>query len=265
MIEEALLARVPGCEHGEPPLQVEPLSGGRGCNDVMRIDTGAGQFVLRRRHSPLDRPGSLSRNELLSHHLAAVAGLAPRLIDAAENGEWLLMEFVPGETWSESRLLAAAGIDALGAQLRRLQAVPLPEELPSIDAPAIARGYLRMIAARDPALAGGLVQELRAVEADSRELESMVDRATLNHGDLQAANMLGPGPVLVDWEYAQRSHPTYDVACLLAYYPALQAQLERLLAACGLDSEGDRRILSLQQRLFARLNRLWQLAHTETG
>ncbi len=265
MIEDALLARVPGCEGAEPPLQVEPLSGGRGCNAVLRIDTRAGRFVLRRRHSPLDRPGSLSRNELLSHQLAAAAGLAPRLVDAAEDGAWLLMEFVPAETWTEPRLFAAAGIDALGAQLQRLQALRLPEELPPIDALAIARGYLRMIAARDAALAGGLVQELRGVEADSRELESMVDRATLNHGDLQAANMLGPEPVLVDWEYAQRCHPTYDVACLLAYYPTLQAQQARLLAACGLDSAGDRRILALQQRLFSRLNRLWQLAHTETG
>jgi aminoglycoside phosphotransferase (APT) family kinase protein len=265
MIEAPLLARVPGCETGQPPLQVQPLSGGRGCNTVLRIDTHAGRFVLRRRHSPRDRPGSLSRNELLSHRLAATIGLAPRLIDAAEDGEWLLMEFVPAETWTESLLFTAAGIDALGAQLQRLQALALPEKLPFIDAPGIARGYLRTIAARDAALAGGLVQELRAVEADSRELESMVDRATLNHGDLQAANMLGPGPVLVDWEYAQRCHPTYDVACLLAYYPALEAQRERLLAACGLNSQGDRRILSLQQRLFRRLNRLWQLAHTETG
>jgi thiamine kinase len=265
MIEASLLARVPGCEAGQPPLQVEPLSGGRGCNAVMRIDTRTGRFVLRRRHRPLDRPGSLSRNELLSHRLAAAIGLAPHLIDAAEDGAWLLMEFVPAETWTESLLITAAGIDALGAQLQRLQALPLPEDLPFIDAPGIARGYLRMIAARDAALAGGLVPELRGVEADSRELETIVDRATLNHGDLQAANLLGPEPLLVDWEYAQRCHPTYDVACLLAYYPALQGQQERLLAACGLNSPGDRRILSLQQRLFARLNRLWELAHTETG
>jgi thiamine kinase len=265
MIEEALLARVPGCEGGSPPLQIEPLTGGRGCNAVVRIDTRAGRFVLRSRHSPQDRPGSVSRTELLSHQLAAAAGLAPRLIDADDDGAWLLMEFVAAETWTESRLFAAAGIDALGAQLQRLHAIPLPVDLPPIDAPAIARGYLRMIAAHDAALAGSLVQELRAVEADSRELDSMADRATLNHGDLQAANLLGPGPVLVDWEYAQRCHPTYDLACLLAYYPALQARQEHVLAACGLDSPGDRRILSHQQRLFTRLNRLWQLAHTETG
>lgn len=262
MIEAALLARVPGCEAGQPAQRVEPLSGGRGCNAVMRIDTAAGQFVLRRRHQPLNRPGSFSRNELQCHRLAAAAGLAPRLLDAADDGAWLLMEYIPENPWTDSQLITAAGIEALGAQLRRLHALPLPPDLPPIDAPQIARDYLRLIAARDPGLAAGLVAELRGVEQGARELAVASDRTALNHGDLQAANLLGPRPLLVDWEYAQRVHPTYDVACLLSYYPALQPQQQSLLEACGLDSAGDRQILSLQQRLFSRLNRLWQLAYT---
>lgn len=266
MIEPALLARVPGCEHGHPPLRVEPLSGGRGCNAVVRIDTSAGRFVLRRRHPPLDRPASFSRDELRNHRLAADGGIAPRLIDAAENGAWLLMEYVPAGAWSEPRLFAASGIEALGAQLQRLQTLRLPEDLAPIDVMQIATGYLRMVAARDPALATALADQVRALEQLTRELSDVTDRATLNHGDLQAANLLGPQPLLIDWEYAQRAHPTYDVGCLLTYYPVLQSHQERLLAACGLDSPADRQILSLQLRLFERLNRLWTLAYTgETG
>jgi thiamine kinase len=262
VIEPALLARVPGCRDGQPALRFEPLSGGRGCNAVVRIDTTAGRFVLRRRHPPLDRPGSFSRNELACHRVAADAGLAPFLIDAGEDGAWLLMEYVSAQPWSEARLFTAAGIEALGGQLRQLHAVPLPDEMSRIDAVQIAHGYLRLIAARDPALADASSSELRGVEDEAGRLAAATDRTTLNHGDLQAANLLGPQPLLVDWEYAQRAHPTYDVACLLSYYPALLPQQERLLAACGLDSPGDRQILSLQQRLFARLNRLWQLACT---
>lgn len=172
------------------------------------------------------------------------------------------MEYVPEDPWTDARLFTAAGIEALGAQLRRLHALPLPDDLPALDAAHIARGYLRLIAARDPALAAGLVGELRSVEQGARELGDITDRAALNHGDLQAANLLGSRPLLVDWEYAQRVHPTYDVACLLSYYPALQSQQACLLRACGLDSDTDRQILSLQKRLFTRLNRLWQLAYT---
>jgi thiamine kinase len=266
VIEPALLARVPGCEHGRPPLCVEPLSGGRGCNAVVRIDTASGQFVLRRRHPPLDRPASFSRDELRSHRLAADAGIAPRLIDAAEDGAWLLMEYVSEGAWDEPRLFAAAGIEALGMQLQRLHTLRLPGDMAPIDVMQIATGYLRMVVARDPELAAGLAAELRDLEPLARELSAVTDRATLNHGDLQAANLLGPQPLLVDWEYAQCVHPTYDLACLLTYYPVLKSQQERLLAACGLDSPADRQILSLQLRLFERLNRLWQLAYTgETG
>jgi thiamine kinase-like enzyme len=86
----------------------------------------------------------------------------------------------------------------------------------------------------------------------------------LNHGDLMAANLVGHGagmqPLLVDWEYAQRTDPTWDVACLLVYYPGIESRLESLLAALGLDSARDRQILSLQRRLFDGLNHLWQRA-----
>jgi thiamine kinase len=262
VIEPELLARVPGCIEGQPALRIEPLSGGRGCNSVVRIDTAAGQFVLRRRHPPLDRPGSFSRNELCAHRLAADAGLAPRVIEASHDGAWLLMDYVPETPWTEAQLFTDAGIEALGVQLQRLQALRLPDELPPIDAAQIASGYLQRIAARDTSLAEALVTEVRGVEQDAHELAGLSDRATLNHGDLQAANLVGMQPWLVDWEYAQRAHPTYDVACLLSYYPALRSQRDRLLAACGLNSIADRQILLTQQRLFARLNRLWQLAHT---
>jgi len=265
VIEPALLVRVPGCEAGQSPHRIEALSGGRGCNSVVRVDSTAGSFVLRRRHPPLDRPGSFSRNELQCHRIAAEAGLAPRLIDAEEDGAWLLMEYVAAEPWTEERLFTASGIESLGCQLQRLHALPLTDAVPAIDAARIARGYLQQIARRDAQLAAALSEELPGVEAAVQEIAAASDRSVLNHGDLQVANLLGPAPLLVDWEYAQRTDPLYDVACLLGYYPALQPQQDRLLASCGLDSPQNRQILSLQMRLFVRLNRLWEHAAPETG
>jgi thiamine kinase-like enzyme len=72
--------------------------------------------------------------------------------------------------------------------------------------------------------------------------------------------------VLIDWEYAQVADPTYDVACLLVYYPRVESHLEVLLGAAGLDSIADRAALTLQRELFGCLNRLWGLANaTESG
>src|SRR5690606_30448667 len=86
MIPPHLLALIPGCEEGVPPTSVQPLPGGRGCNVVLRVDTEAGTFVLRQRHTPLDRPGAVALTELRSQMAAASAGLAPRIIQAAVDG-----------------------------------------------------------------------------------------------------------------------------------------------------------------------------------
>ena len=83
----------------------------------------------------------------------------------------------------------------------------------------------------------------------------------INHGDLQVANLIGNPPVLIDWEYAQIAAPTYDIACLLTYYPQLQVWQPDLLAASGLTRPEDLELLGLQKQLFACLNRLWALAN----
>jgi len=262
-----LVMRVPGCGRGEVPLHLQALAGGRGVNGVWRVRTRVGDFVLRLRHEPVDRPGSFSRFELAAHRLAAAAGLAPRIVDSAEDGRWLVMEFVDAPVWDEAQLLSDAGVDVLGAALTRLHDIDCPSTLPRVDAPGIARGYLGRIAGSAPEHLRRAEAQCAAIEFESRDLEGLDGRAVLNHGDLMAANLLGPGPqsppLLVDWEYSQRAHPTWDLACLLAYYPMLEQRLDRLLGATGLSSARDRQILSLQRRLFMRLNGLWQ--HAEAG
>lgn len=222
-----------------------------------RVDTPAGRFVLRRRHAPVDRPGSVAIMELRSQQTAAAAGLAPALIAAAPDGQWLLMEFVEGSLWTEAQLLSPHGLSVVGARLDRLHALTAPAGLPRLDAPAIAIGYVQQL------------QELQAVDMDSwhlqqqqvevlsRALSGLADQCVLNHGDLQCANLIGDQPMLIDWEYAQLADPTYDIACLLTYYPQAEPHLDVLLASAGMGNPAQRRILALQRERFACLNRLW--------
>jgi aminoglycoside phosphotransferase (APT) family kinase protein len=265
-IPPELLSWVPGCGDGAAPLSVQALVGGREMNSVWHLQTRAGEFVLRVRHEPINRPGSFSGFELASHRLAAAAGLAPGVHAAAPDGRWLVMDFVVAPLWSPAQLLSDSGLAALGGALRRLHALDC-QQLPRLDAVSVARGYQAQILAQQPARSADAAVELAAIEAISRELAGLSDRAVLNHGDLMATNLLGPvtgsQPLLVDWEYAQRTDPTWDVACLLTYYPSLESRLEPLLAALGLASAEDRQILSLQRRLFEALNRLWQ--HSQPG
>lgn len=264
MIPTDILRRIPGCEDGQPPQVTQPLAGGRGCNAVWRVDTARGRFVLRMRGEPVDRPGSLSRTELLAHRTAAAAGLAPALIDAAEDGRWLLMEHVSGEPWSAAWLQSPWGLDSLGRRLRALHALEPPAGVTPVDPVAIASGYVALAASRDPGLARDLAPRVAAVTAAAVQIAG-TGRLTLNHGDLQAANLLGPQPVLVDWEYSQCADPTWDLACLLEYYPELQPRREGVLEACGMDPARDGEILSLQQAVFRQLNALWSLTQPGAG
>ncbi len=258
MIPAAVLARIPGCEDGRPPLAVQPLPGGRGCNEVLRVDTTQGRFVWRHRLPPVDRPGSRPMDELCAQQLAAAAGLAPAVLAAHPQGHWLLMPFIDAPVWTPAQLQNESGAELLGRQLARLHALPVPAALPPVDTVAMAREYLARLAVVAPAEAAELAPLLERIVALAARLAASGEPLVVNHGDLMASNMLGPAPQLVDWEYAQVAEPTWDLACLLTYYPIMARYLPRLLAAAGLTRAGAVAELELQRERFELLNRLWE-------
>jgi aminoglycoside phosphotransferase (APT) family kinase protein len=80
------------------------------------------------------------------------------------------------------------------------------------------------------------------------------------HGDLTASNLIGPVPMLVDWEYAQLADPVYDLACLTIYYPGLRRRSEELLGAAGITDANAAERLRMHAELFDSLNALWKHA-----
>lgn len=261
MIDAARLARVPGCEGGEPPRFIRALPGGRGRNSVHYLETAAGRFVLRERLPPVDRPAASARQELLCHAVAAAAGLAPAIVDSAADGSWILMHWLAGRPWSEQDVREPASIEALGHQLARLHGLAPPARCAPLAVMALAQAQCSLIEARRPDMAAGNLVLLGQLGDLVREA-GPVERPVLCHGDLQMANCLGDPPRFVDWEYAQIADPTHDIACLLTYYPVLQAHDDLLLAAAGLAGARHRAQLALQRRIFSILDRLWVLAHS---
>lgn len=259
MIPAGLLLHIPGCEDGRPPRAVQPLPGGRGCNEILRVDTSRGRFVWRRRLPPIERGGAARPiDELRAQRLAAAAGLAPAVLVAHPEGHWLLMDYIDAPVWTREHLLSEAGAEALARQLARLHELPAPADLPAVDVPAMARDYLTRLAAVDAAQAAELAPLGERLVALSARLSDLTPRPVLNHGDLMASNMLGRLPLLVDWEYAQAADPTWDLACLLTYYPAMSRFMPRLLAAAGLGGTVAALTLELQRERFELLNRLWE-------
>ena len=260
LIPADLLRRIPGCADGRPPIQVEVFAGGGHLNRCLRIDTTEGRFVLRLRLDTAARPGAIGRQELVCQRAAAAVGLAPRILDSAENAAWVLMEFVPGRMWERGDLTDRQAVQALGTRLALLHTLVPPPTVPLLGVMQIASGQIAAIERREPT-AGGELARIAAQAAELADLcNSLSRRPALNHGDLSLTNLLGPSPVLVDWEYAQVADPLYDIACLLSYYPELQQRLDWLLGPSGLDDSRARRALEAYQLLFALFNLLWARA-----
>ena len=256
MIEPALLARVPGWQHGPPHCL--RLGGGSGSNDVLRITTHEGQFVLRRRRDTF-RPGADALHELAAHRAAAAAGLAPRLIDCAEDGRWLLMEYVTGAPWTDASFDSISHIETLGSRLRALHALPLQRDACAFDPRNIAAGQVRLLTHAGSHRLDAAQRLQQEVERHARQLAGYGTAAVLNHGDLHASNVLGGRALLIDWEYAQWADPLWDIACLLTYYPKLEGSLDLLLATAGLDDLQSRERLPVARALFQGLDALWRL------
>jgi len=260
VIPASVLRRIPGCAGGEAPLSVQLLHGGRNVNRNLRIDTRVGRFVLRQRIREGPRPGADPLREVACHRAAAAAGVAPAVLDAAPDCSWILMDYVEGGMWTPPQLQAPEGLRTLGACLQRLHAITPPKGLGAFDPVSIVTGQAQAIFERDPTAAA----QVNALLARTRQLA--VDCAAfavtpvITHGDLNAGNLIGHVPMLVDWEYAQLADPAYDLACLSVYYPGLLLRGEELLATAGItDADGAVR-LRLHAQLFDSLNRLWEQA-----
>jgi aminoglycoside phosphotransferase (APT) family kinase protein len=255
LIPAEVLLRIPGCEDGRPPRAVSSLPGGRGCNQVLRVDTAQGRFVWRRRFLPIDRPGSRAIDELRAQQLAAGARLAPAVLAAHPEGHWLLMEFIDAPVWSVERLHTDEGAARLAGQLARLQGLQVPAGWPPVDAVAMADAYVARLATFDPGVVTALAPLRDRIAAISASIAALSLQPVPHHGDLSASNLLGDEPLLVDWEYAQVAEPGWDLACLLTYYPGMARFLPRLLVGglAGLAPP----LLELQRERFALLDRLW--------
>ncbi|SRR5437899_2730599 len=255
-----VLRCIPGCAGGEAPLSVQLLPGGRNVNRNLRIDTPVGRFVLRQRTREGQRPGADPLREVACHRVAAAAGVAPAVRDAAPDGSWILMEYVEGGMWTPPRLQAPEGLRSLGACLQRLHAITPPKGLAAFDPVSIATRQAQDILERDPAAA----VQVNALVARTRQLA--VDCAAFavtpvtTHGDLNASNLIGPVPMLVDWEYAQLADPVYDLACLSVYYPDLRLRDGELLGTAGITDANGAPRLQLHAQLFDSLNSLWEQA-----
>ena len=254
------LAWVPGVRTGVAPLHIERLLGGS-VNDSWRVDTAQGRFVLRVDGPAWRRPGVDREREQHLHEAAARAGLAPRLLLRADPDGVQVCEYFEGRRWGEADFIQPQQLRRLGERLAQLHALDVPPGILPFDPVACAREYLQAMSAK--AIASTHAEEVVAeIDAAARQVADGTTRLSIVHGDLAQANLLDGAQLwLLDWEYAQRADPLYDVACALAYYPQAQPQAAQLLAAAGLVAGTDLTVrLAAAIRVYDGLSRLWHRA-----
>jgi thiamine kinase len=230
---------------------------GGSVNEVFRVDTQLGRFVLRLNGPAWRRPGVERERELALHRAAAAGGIAPAVVHADPAAHGLLItEFQDGRLWLEQNYTDAAALRRLGERLYALHTLPAPE-VTRFDPWRVAQAYLAQVRVAPP------VEPLARLERCCEALASDHSAGCIVHGDLAQNNLLeGSRLWLLDWEYAQLSDPLMDLACVLAYYPAAEHQGAELAAAAGLGTASGE-ALALRVYIYRALSWLWGLARGE--
>jgi thiamine kinase-like enzyme len=259
------LACVPGLERGEPPRELTRLAGGS-VNEVFRVDSPRGRFVLRLNGAAWRRPGVDRGRELTLQRAAAAAGISPAIVHANPGAQGLLItEYQEGRLWCEQDYEDVPALRRLGERLHALHGLS-PPDVPDFDPWSVAQDYVRQINNSRPSWLPPeqLVEPLARLQRTCAALGETSSAASIVHGDLAQSNLLDGSQLwLLDWEYAQRSDPLMDLACVLAYYPAAQRHGAELAAAAGLSAAAQGEGLAQRVYIYRALAWLWHLARGE--
>jgi len=257
--QEQSLALVPGAGAGGM-RRIESLHGGS-VNDLWRVETSAGSFLLREDGPAWRRPGVDREREVIAHGLAAEAGIAPRILARSHSGDVMVTEFINGRVWTATDFESPAQREQLSALLGRVHRLSLPIASRWPFQPLhFAADYRRR------AVPGARADAFfEAAQQACARLEAASAPRVLAHGDALPGNVIeSAGRLwLIDWEFAQCADPVWDLAAFAVWNPAAVADLPRCAAIAGIG--GDRLLYRLEAALALHraLGALWYLARHE--
>jgi len=253
---DEVLALLPGGAAGVARL-------GGTANSTWRVETAQGVFVARLHDGWVDPAGIDRRREMQLQAEAARAGLAPRIVAADPAGRFLVTQFVEGRPWQAEDMTRAEPLGRLAQRLRALHELPAPAVAPW-DLTTLLASHVRSLAAADAGLAAGLAPLLARAHAILAEAAAAGRGPCIVHNDVNHTNLVGPGPTLLDFEYAAVADPLSDLACLLAYYPGAEPHAALLLAHSGLPAVPVTQLLELAW-VYTLVSWLWYRRYELAG
>ena len=193
---------------------------------------------------------------------AAFLAIAPEIVDHSAGYDIAVFDYIDTPSLAETALINDH-LAPLGEALQTLHRTPaddLQQELGDFNLTGFCERYLAEI------------QNGRALYQDMHERLQPVLDVFLNdpspwclcHNDLVAANcFVGPdGAMFIDWEYAQRHNPWFDLAGIIYYLRLNDQQIKTLIDAYDPDwSElTDQPIVTAAQCAILWGDMLWHLA-----
>ncbi len=186
----------------------------------------------------------------------SAVGLAPAVLACEPAVGLLVTQFIEGVTWRTADVAREANLQRVAGRLRCLHELPVPEGVRDVDFERQARHLAASLPTPDSTAVATL--HAHAAAAFGRIGARRFPRA-LCHNDLHHLNLLDDGVRLwlLDWEYAGRGNPLFDVAGFLALHQLGPGPTEVFLDAYGWSHTDDPDCLDDALWLFDYLQWLW--------
>jgi len=237
------------------------LTGGS-VNNLWRVDTPAGHFLLREDGPAWRRPGVNRQREGVAHALAAQAGMAPRIHWRSDAGDVLVCDFIDGRVWTPEDFSQATQRERLCEMLDRVHRLPLPpQECWPFEPLRLAHDYAQL-AAPGPQVGACL----DAAQLAAAQLEAAAAPRVLTHGDPLPGNVIeSAGRLwLIDWEFTQCADPVWDLAAFAVWFPEALGDLAHAAERAGIRGERLAARFDAALALHRALGSLWYLARGES-
>ncbi|MGO4998632.1 choline kinase family protein [Oceanisphaera sp. W20_SRM_FM3] len=199
--------------------QLTPLVGGL-TNHCWRLDTGQQSYWLRVGNAHSESLGINRSQELLAHQAAAAAGLAPPIHYAEPALGVLLLDWLAEPDWQRLVKEQTAKLSLLMTKVARLH--QLTPALTALCLREQAEHYLAQLTPVSPDL-------LPYVQRFEQERLNLDYAPVFCHHDLNATNVLGARPWLIDWEYAAYGDAAFELAVIADSFKLSEQGTRQLL------------------------------------
>lgn len=243
-------------------LTVERLDGGAS-NENFLVHLAGAVGVLRLAASvELSDRFNLDRwRGYAAHRAAEAVGVAPALLAVSLPSGHSLVEFIDGEVLEPSAMTAGTNLEDSVRALQRVHRLDI--DCGDFDALVEVERFAAIARAENLWLPDDIEDLLQLARRIGEAFQSARIPALLCHNDVQIANLIrsSDGRLrIIDWEYAGRGNPYFDLAMLANNADLDRAGTARLLTAYfGVEREPDHARIELERFRSALREAMWSV------